>query len=231
MAVYAHNVNRVTISGTCFTGAEIWSTGFWMGSETADAGDPAGSAEDIAGYWNAFFSTAANSVSSQYVTSQVKVSQHKASDGKVDLSKVDFYDLSPTVAGGGTSTALPPQITLAATLTSELQRGTGSKGRMYLPGINVAVTNTSGKILSSYLGTLTTALKTMVDGINADADVPDRVILVSRGNKVTDVGTGDVHYINPKNANVTGLRAGDVYDTQRRRRNDLIETYTTRVLA
>lgn len=231
MAVYSHNVNRVTISGTCFTGAEIWSTGFWLGSESADAGDPAGSADDIAGYWNTFFAGAANSISSQYITNQVKVSQHKASDGKVDLTKVDIYDLSPTQAGGGSNSALPPQITLAATLTSELQRGTASKGRMYLPGVNVAVTNTSGKIISTYLNTLTTALKTMFDAINADTDIPDRVVLVSRGNKVTDAGTGEVHYVLPKNTNVTGLRAGDVYDTQRRRRNDLIETYTTKVLA
>lgn len=231
MAVYAYNVNRVTVSGTCFGGAEIWSTGFWLGSAGADAADPAGSAIPIAALWNTLFSTAGNAFSSNYVTQQVKVAQHKSSDGKVDLTKVDFYDLSPTQAGGGTSTALPPQISLACTLTSQIQRGTAAKGRMYLPGINTPVTSGTGKILSTYVNTLATAMKTLMDGINASSSVPDSVILVSRGNKVTDVGTGEIHYVLPKNALVTGLRVGDVYDTQRRRRNGMAETYTTKVLA
>ena len=230
MAVYAHNVNRVTISGDCFDGAEIWSTGFWMGSETADAGDPALSAEDIAGHWNAHFTTTAAITSNKYRTTQVKVSQHKASDGKVDLTKVDIYDLNPITTGNSAATKYPPQITLAATLTSDIQRGTGSKGRMYLPGINTVVGDT-GKISATPQGNLVTSLKTMFDAINADADIPDRVILVSRGNKLVTIPGGDITYINPKNVNVTGLRVGDVYDTQRRRRNDLPEVYITSVLA
>lgn len=231
MAVYAHNVNRVTISGTCFTGGEIWSTGFWLGSATADAGDPAGSAIPIAGFWNTFFGNVAQAFSASYITQQVKVAQHKASDGKVDLTKVDFYDLSPTQAGGGGSSALPPQISLAATMTSQIQRGTAAKGRMYLPGINTQVTSSTGKISSSVINTHATAFKTFLDAVNASSSVPDSVVLVSKGNKVTDIGTGEVHYVLPKNALVTGLRIGDVYDTQRRRRNAMAETYTTKVLA
>jgi hypothetical protein len=228
---YAHAVNRVTISGTCFGGAEEWSTGFWMGSETADAGDPNGAAEDIAGYWRTYFELAANSVSSGYITTEVKVAQHKADTEKTDLTKVDFYTVSPLMDGGGTATVLPAQITLAMTLTSEIQRGTASKGRMYLPGINAGLANATGKLLSSQTDTFRTNLKTMFDAINADADVPDRVILVSRGTKLTTFPGGDITYINPKNANVTGLRVGDVYDTQRRRRNSLVEAYSTAVLA
>lgn len=231
MAVYAHNVNRVTISGTCFGGVEEWSTGFWLGSESADAGDPAGSAEDIAGYWRTFFELAAVSISSGYLTTQVKVSQHKASDGKVDLSKVDIYDVSPVMDGGGTTAALPAQISLAMTLTSELQRGTGSKGRMYLPGINTAIQGTTGKIISSQVDILKGHLKTLFDAINGDADIPDNVILVSKGNKLVTQPGGDITYINPHNKLVTGLRVGDVYDTQRRRRNQLTEAYSTAVLA
>lgn len=228
---YAFNVNRVTISGSCFGGAEEWSTGFWMGSETADAGDPQGAAEQIAGYWRVFFELAAHGVSSGYITTQVKVAQHIAETEATDLQSVDFYTVSPLMDGGGTSGALPAQISLAMTLTSELQRGTGSKGRMYLPGINLAVQGTTGKLLSSVTDTLRTGLKTMFDGINADADIPDRVILVSRGNKLVTVPGGDITYINPVNKNVTGLRVGDVYDTQRRRRNGLTEAYSTAVLA
>jgi hypothetical protein len=228
---YAHAVNRVTISGTCFGGAEEWSTGFWMGSEGADAGDPNGAAEQIAGYWRTFFELAANAVSSGYITTQVKVAQHIAETEATDLSKVDFYTVSPLMDGGGTSVALPAQISLAMTLTSEIQRGTGAKGRMYLPGINSPVTGGTGKLLSTFCDTLRTNLKTMFDGINADADIPDSVILASRGTKTTLLPGGDIIYINPHNKLVTGLRVGDVYDTQRRRRNGLSEAYSTAVLA
>lgn len=231
MAYYAHAVNRVTIAGTCFGGAEEWSTGFWMGSEGADAGDPAGSAEDIAGHWRTFFELGTVGISSGYLTTQVRVSQHKAVDGKVDLQAVDIYDVSPVMDGGGTTAALPAQVTLCCTLTSEIQRGTGSKGRMYLPGIQTAVQGTTGKLLSSVTDNIRTHLKTMFDAINADADIPDQVILVSRGTKITSVPGGDISYINPHNKPVTGLRVGDVYDTQRRRRNGLTEAYSTAVLA
>lgn len=228
---YAFAVNRVTISGTCFGGAEEWSTGFWMGSETADAGDPNGAAENIAGYWRTFFELAANSISSGYLTTQVKVAQHIAASEATDLSMVDFYDVSPVMDGGGTSVSMPAQTSLVLTLTSEIQRGTGSKGRMYLPGINSAVTGATGKLLSSYVLALSAQLKTFVDGVNADPDIPDRVILASRGNRTVLLPGGDIIYINPHNKNVTGLRVGDVYDTQRRRRNGLTEAYSTQVLA
>ena len=228
---YAHAVNRVTISGTCFGGAEEWSTGFWMGSEGADAGDPNGSAEAIAGHWRTLFELAANSFSSGYLTTQVKTAQHKAEDMKTDLSMVDFYDVSPLLDGGGTATVFPAQISLAMTLTSEIQRGTGSKGRMYLPGINAGLANATGKLLSTYCDTLRTNLLTFFDAVNADANVPDSVILVSKGTKTTIFPGPEIIYINPHNKLVTGLRVGDVYDTQRRRRNGLTEAYSTGVLA
>jgi hypothetical protein len=202
-----------------------------MGSEGADAGDPNGAAEQIAGYWRVYFELANSSVSSGYITTQVKVAQHIAETEATDLSKVDFYDVSPLLDGGGASVALPAQISLAMTLTSEIQRGTGSKGRMYLPGINAAVSGTTGKLLSSQTDTFRTNLKTMFDGINADTDIPDQVILASRGTKTTLLPGGDIIYINPHNKLVTGLRVGDVYDTQRRRRNGLSEAYSTAVLA
>jgi hypothetical protein len=133
--------------------------------------------------------------------------------------------------GGGTATAFPAQITLCATMTSEIQRGTGSKGRMYLPGINQAIQGGTGKLLSSQTATLVGHFKTFLDAVNADPDIPDSVILVSRGNKLTTFPGGDITYINPHNKLVTGCRIGDVYDTQRRRRNGLTEAFSTAVLA
>lgn len=226
---YAFKVNRVTISGDCFSGGEIWSTGFFIGSTSADAGDPAGSAQDIAEYWSTFWTTANSVISIYYRTLEVKVAQ-LGTDGKTDLASIDYYTLPTPVTGGGGGSAQPPQTSLVATLTSDVQRGLGSKGRMYLPGINSAVTNT-GKVTATTPTNVSLNLKTMFDAINADADIPGSVILASHGHKLTTVPGGDVTYIEPVNTLVTGLRIGDVYDTQRRRRNGLSEVYTTRVLA
>lgn len=226
---YAFNVNRVTISGSCFGGAEEWSTGFWMGSETADAGDPQGAAEQIAGYWRVFFELAAHGVSSGYITTQVKVAQHIAETEATDLQSVDFYTVSPLMDGGGTSGALPAQISLAMTLTSELQRGTGSKGRMYLPGINTAVQTTDGHLISSYVATLSNNFKTFLDSVNTAAGTSGKLILASKGHKIPGPIPND--YLGGVSAWVTGCRIGNVYDTQRRRRNGLTEAYETRVLA
>jgi hypothetical protein len=71
-------------------------------------------------------------------------------------------------------------------------------------------------------------MKTFFDSINTLTS--DYLILASHGHGVK---TGGVitSYTGALNAEVTGCRIGDVYDTQRRRRDDLIETYTARTLA
>jgi hypothetical protein len=124
---------------------------------------------------------------------------------------------------------LPPQITLAATLTSDNQRGLAAKGRMYLPGINTAVQTTDGHLISSYVATLTNNFKIFLDAVNDAAGTSGSLILASKGHKVAN--SDPVDYIAGKSAWVTGCRIGNVYDTQRRRRNGLTETYEARVLA
>jgi hypothetical protein len=227
---FAYKVNRVTISGDCFNGAEVWSTGFYFGYTNADAADPAGTADDIAGYWSTFFTTAANKVGSAYRTLQVKVAQ-LGTDGKTDLDSIDYYDYPSPVVGVTATSVLPPQISLAATLSSDVQRGLGAKGRMYLPGVWDSVSTSTGKLGTTTPTNVSLNLKTMFDAINSDTDIPGEVILASHGHKTTIIPGGDIVYISPINTKVTGLRVGDVFDTQRRRRNDLPEVYVTRVLA
>jgi hypothetical protein len=228
-AAYAHKFARVTISGTCLNGAEEWSTGFQMGSPTVDIVDVAApGAENIGLAWETFFETAANAFSSSYKTVQVKVAAIET-DGQTDTDMIDYYTYPTPISGGGTATLLPPQITLAATLTSDNQRGLASKGRMYLPGINSAVQTTDGHLLSSFVATLSNNFKTFLDAVNVASGTSGKLILASKGHKVPD--SDPVDYIAGRAAWVTGCRIGNVYDTQRRRRNGLVESYETRVLA
>lgn len=231
-AAYPHRVNKVTISGNCWDGAELWSTGFYVGTASADAGDPGTvTASAIATAWSTFFQAANSSISNAYKTLQVKVSQLET-DGDVDLDMIDIYDYPSAIQGASGSAPLPPQISLAVTMTSDIQRGLAAKGRMYLPGVNLPVSTTDPKISSTGQNNLATTLKTFFDAVNASSNVAGDVILASKGHKfVVLQDPNNWYYVNGVIAKVTGLKLGDVYDTQRRRRDGLDEVYTSKVLA
>src|SRR6266545_4961150 len=114
-----------------------------------------------------------------------------------------------------------PRIGLVASLISGYRNGTASHGRMFLPGVNAPLDNATGRISSTYRTNISTAFQTFVNGVNTDT-VPGsagKMILVGRA----AFGTLSPH--EAKNAYVTGLKIGDLYDTQRRRRNGIRETY------
>ncbi len=220
--VYAFPVVRVTISGTAATGAEEWSTGFFVGAESAGASNPTQQfADAIKSAWQTFFTSATTGVSNTVTSNQVKLSQ-LGTDGKTIPEDTIFSTWATPINGTLTTTLFPPQITLAATLASSLPRGLGAKGRMYLPGICHPLI--SGGIISTTNQTnIGTNLATFFNAVNTAAPVGSRVILASEGHKKTNTGA--------LNKNVTSVKVGNVYDTQRRRRNGIRETYTTANLA
>lgn len=215
---FSHKVNRVTIQGTAFNGEEIWNTGFYMGAAGADAGLPTElAAQRINSFWQTFFQGSQNKISNQYLTYTVKVARLNT-NGTTEADSVKYYDATTPYAGNSSGTSWPPQIALVGTLVTAAARGLGSKGRMYLPGIQAAL-DTNAKISITDRGNLATNLAAMFNGINADADVPGTVITASFGRvSPATVGVNEV---------VTGVRVGNVYDTQRRRRNALVESYST----
>lgn len=231
-ASYAHRVNKVQIIGTCFAGQEEWSTGFYMGATDADAVDPGTiAAAAIGGFWQTFFTNPTSAINQGFKTSTVKVSQLEV-DGDTDLDMIDIYDYPAPISGTNTGPPQAPQVTLAATLTSDLQRGLASKGRMYLPGINLPIFYNDPHISPTEQNGIANTLKTFFDAVNASSSVPGYVILASKGRKTsTGPDPDDYNYVGGVNARMTGLRLGNVYDTQRRRRGDLVEAYVARVLA
>lgn len=222
--VYAHAVNRVTLSGTMFGGAEQWSTGFFLGQESADAADGSTAACDaILDAWRVYFESATSYVSAQYVTTQCKIAKINA-NGHTDLENV-YYGYPATLLDGqqGTNTH-PPQCTLALTLMSDRPRGRASKGRMYLPGISAAMGG-NGKISTANRDSICLNMKTFFDAIAADTDVPDTLILAAKG-----IGVPPADQLTAQNDYVQSIRLGDVVDTQRRRRNGLVESYVNQTL-
>jgi hypothetical protein len=220
--VYAHTVNRITLSGTMWGGAEEWSTGFFLGQEGADAGELSQAGLDqIKEAFRVFFTHGLSWVSSNYVFTQAKSALIDAT-GHTILDSVKYSYASTSNVGGATSAHFPSQCSLVVTLMSDRPRGKASKGRMYLPGIAGGV-NGGGKIDSDRITSIANNLKTFFDSFADDADVPDQLILAAKG-------TGPVPALTAQNDFVETIKVGDVVDTQRRRRNGLNESYTTRVL-
>lgn len=220
--VYAHRVNRVTFSGTMFGGAEEWSTGFWLGLENDDAPLPTeGCAEALRDLWITFFEAGTTSISQQYLFTQVKVAAINAT-GFTDLANVVYAYPAGTVDGGNGTETLPPQCSVVATLLSDRPRGLASKGRMYLPGIATAI-GSNGKMSTIRRDTIAANLKTFFDGVRGSFDVTGTPILAAKG-------TGAFPALTAQNDFIESIRIGDVIDTQRRRRNGLVESYKAEIL-
>lgn len=216
---YPNKVARVTLSGTMFGGQEIWSTGFFMGAEGADASPVTDTGvSDISNAWQTFFSAPSSEISSKYLYTMCKV-QMLGVDGKAIPDTAKYFSPGSAIPGAAAGQALPPQIALVATLANSLPRGLATKGRMFLPGINSPVDST-GHIGTATTTAIATNLQTFFQSILNDADTPGRAVLASTGNSL-QLRPGAIR-------NVTQVRVGNVYDTQRRRRNALMEAYQTK---
>lgn len=216
---YAHKVVRVTIFGDMFNGNEEWSTGFYLGSPTADATAPNANWQGaLKTAWQTFFQAPGSHISGDWKTIGVKSALMNA-NGTTDLANVltDYY--ATPIAGGEGGGSLPPQVSLSAQLGTAKPRGLGSKGRMYLPGVRTPVSSTTGKIGSTEAAQIAGTLKTFFQAVNASTDKPGSLITASHGPAFALPGR------EPINVLVDRVRVGDVYDTQRRRRNGLSELY------
>lgn len=219
--VYAHVVNRITLSGTMF-GSEIWTTGFFLGQEGANA-SPLSQAglDQIKDAWAVYHASAGSQINSNWKFTQAKSALIDESGHTIDDS-VKYSYPAATVSGGTAVNTHPAQCSLVVTLMSDRPRGLASKGRMYLPGYSGGISAT-GKASSADILAAANGLKTFFDSFAADPDVPDQLILAAKG-------VGPLPALTAQNDYVESFRIGDVIDTQRRRRNKLVETYTSKVL-
>lgn len=221
---YAHQVCRVTLSGTMFGGSEVWSTGFFLGEEGSDSSAPTQEdADTIATNFRNWFRSLEGNVNWNYLFTMVKMQSINAVDGKPVLAETVYANVEEPRAGQEQNILFPPQCSLVVSLLSDRPRGKASHGRLYLPGIGVALT-AGGRISQSDVTDLRTSLagffQPMITAGYLDAG---RLILAAKAS-----GAGG---LNPsQNDYVQKIRVGDVVDTQRRRRNGLHEAYQESIL-
>lgn len=227
---YAHTIHRYTISGTMFNAAEIWSTSFYVGHVATDMGAVIqGVVDDVRTAWTDFFTSSTVKFSNKWQTTQVKCAQINI-DGSTNLSNVLYAPYGTAISGAESFNAYPPQVTLAATLEVAGARGIASKGRMYLPGIAQPL-ESDGRLSNANSLAVANGFKAFLDDVNVAVSGDGGVILASQGRRVKNID-GEYEPVpgTAVNAVVNRVRVGCVYDTQRRRRNDLVEVYQTATL-
>jgi hypothetical protein len=224
----AQKVVHVTLSGKMLGGAEEWQTGFYVGSATADAPTPTQAWIDgVRDAWVTFFTAANASIMTSYTFEQAKAILLEK-NGQYGANEPVVSFPATTKTGISSGAAMPPQVALVATLIGGSGKGLAGKGRMYLPGVNLPI-DATGHINQTSCQNLANALAAFFNTIDGIAGGPGHAINVSRGHKLTGDFAGT--YVGARNVKVNGVRVGNVYDTQRRRRNALNEVYSAAVVA
>lgn len=218
---YAFQVNRITLSGTMYNGGEEWSTGFYLGHSDANViPNTEAELQELMGYWQTFFTSIDAGISWAFVTTGVKCAPMRT-DGTTILEDVATYSPGSGIAGGNQVTGHPPQVALVASLLSGVGKGIGKKGRMYIPGVSHPIMG-DGHMAFDKVQAVATAFETFVQSVNDSPNIWGHFINASKGRTAPAAA--------PINADITEIRIGNVYDTQRRRRNSLAEAYEARTV-
>src|SRR6266545_4961147 len=98
----AYSAVRWTISGDCFGGTEIWSTGFWTGNDASDlpgTSVPQATVDAVAARWQTFFTSANGNMYSGFKTNMVKAAYWACSLAYLRLPQWDREPRAHVPAG------------------------------------------------------------------------------------------------------------------------------------
>lgn len=137
-------------------------------------------------------------------------------DGKYIRNVTVRKDVSPVATPSGSSTAMPPQVALAATLTTDAARGLASKGRIFLPAPNAPGDTNTGRLQAAQALAAANFVAAMINDINNVPGVGN-VCIFSKGSTKPGANLPGV------SRSVNGVRVGLALDTMRSRRHRLPE--------
>lgn len=209
---------RIELFGTVAGGAEHWSAGF----STAPPGG--GGLADVAVLSNLasnlfdadFFG--AVGINGLFRSSVVFIGARarQLNSAGVTVAVAEDVLTTPTAGGaGGGAESLPPQVSEVISLRTS-SPGARHRGRMYLPPLASNCLTANGRLDSSVRTTVLNGMKDFFDDWNADANTLPVAVASNAGSFVETV---------------THIQLGDVFDTQRRRRDRLPESYASVNLA
>lgn len=120
-----------------------------------------------------------------------------------------YFWISPPSAG--TWTPGDPQSTMAVSTTTAKARGRASKGRFYQPTGRMNI-DAAGKVSAADTTAMATSAAQLITDLNG-SNMGSCVVFSVVGQVTTEI---------------TGVRVGNVVDTQRRRRRNLVESYISK---
>lgn len=203
---------------------EIWTNTMRFVTDGTDVNDLQGLAEA----WDTELTNA--------LTTLVAANSGYASHAHLDWVKANAVDATGHQLAGNTNAYYAPtdfvsakgiapsgayQLALVVSFTTDVSRGWANSGRVYVPSgaqVGTNIDSPTGLLTDAYVASVAAAWQTFLNDLN-DNPGPDfadlRAAVVS-----PRAGDGSAFH------NITGVRVGKVMDTQRRRRNRLVENYT-----
>lgn len=213
--VFPSSFLKVVASGSMLAGAEEWSC-----SWSLDLGGFSGEGvetllDGLVPVISTWFSSAGASISTRAQLETIKANVLGVDGKYVSQTYTGLRDIEPVV-GSAAGNIMPPQNTVAVSLRTARKRGPGARGRFYPPLPVVGTLAPDGTIAAGQAAQMATAGAALINGMNGVSDL--RVVVAS------EVGAGAL-------VPVTSVAVGTVVDTQRRRRGDLVEVYSTAAVA
>lgn len=215
---YSQNHYKVTFGGGIY-GEDIWVCGVNFAHRGADT-EPLSniSSGSLTAIWSAvetWFTAPATQISEHANLAWVKIA-HIGKDGLyVEEPLIHDYEAAVVGAMTGVNGNIAPQNTMVCSFTTDILRGPGRFGRIY-PPLNAVGVQADGRMLGSEVLGRAEQVANMLTALNAAFKTDDSSL---RASVVSKVGTGTI-------GTIKGVRAGDVVDTQRSRRNAFKETYS-----
>jgi hypothetical protein len=197
--------------------AEIFSYGFQIGDTNFQNLPSQQQADNIKGQISDFHMSALTGLQSNAIFTRLVISAidslgnvRKNPDGSY-MQRVST--VTPPTAGNGTSTQRPFQVASVVTLMTP-RAGAAGRGRFYLP-LPVDAIDANGQVSSVVTQNRANAAAQLMVNVNfslSTGTYQGVVVVASSGGF---------------NSTVTAVKVGSVLDTQRRRRNALVESYST----
>lgn len=194
------------------TGDEIWECtirAISPGGSELPLSDPGGYMDQIAGDLASWFSDSDNNMANGTTLAWLKVN-NIGPDGRYSGGATNVHDYTPAIEAG-VGQSVPSFCSLAFSWTTNRKRPPGAFGRIYPP--NYTYPCIGSAISGVYQAKALATAVALLDVIRACShDLQAIPVIASR--------------VNATNTEITGVRVGNVYDYQSRRKNAVRETYT-----
>ena len=221
---YTQNFAMLRYGGAAWSGAEEWSCGLKLkhlgGDEMESLQDECvSSMSAVVAAVVAYFASGAQFGANIHLD-WVSLNAINKDTGKYGYPNDANITEGLTPVGGTTGGI--PQVAYCVTTRGNPSRGAGAFGRWYVPvgaptcAATGLVSGTTTLAWANAAGTFLTALQNIDSGLGPDAWSPWHFGLS---------GTGSVAEKTGVDSAIVSVGCGNVLDTQRRRRNQLVETY------